>query len=82
MPSTAPERARRWLDDDLADRGLSGSGASWLIGWYYDACDLLCAGTATCAWWPAGVLGAPRSLQILQLGLVVCEAAMIRGSPR
>jgi hypothetical protein len=81
MPSTVLERARRWFDRDIDDPGLlwfrSAFGAVWLA---YDLCDLLCAGTAICSYWPSGVFGAPDSLQLLQLGLVACEVAMIRGS--
>src|SRR4051794_25072089 len=81
MPSTVAERALRWLDHEVDDPGLlrfrSAFGAVWLA---YDLCDLLCAGTATVSWWPAGALGAPCSLIALQLGLVACEAMMVRGA--
>jgi hypothetical protein len=81
MPSTVLDRARRWIDHDIDDPGLiwfrSAFGVIWLV---YDLLDLLCAGTATCGWWPSGVFGAPRSLQLLQIGLIACEVAMVRGS--
>lgn len=82
MPSTVVERGRRWLDEEIDDPGLlrfrSVFGAIWLA---YDVGDLLCGGTATAAWWPAGVLGAPYLLQALQVGLIACELGMVRGSP-
>src|SRR5262249_42496930 len=78
---TALDRTRGWIDREVDDPGLawlrSAFGAVWLV---YDVCDLLSAGTATVAWWAAGGIGAPRSLQALQLGLVACEAAMVVGS--
>src|SRR3954471_15155883 len=81
MPSTVVDRAHRWLDHEIDDPGplrfRSAFGAVWLV---YDAADLLCAGTATVSWWPAGAIGAPYSLMLLQLGLVGCEAMMVRGS--
>lgn len=81
MPSTVLDRIRRWFDHDIDDPGLlrfrSAFGLVWLA---YDLCDLLCAGTAICSYWPNGVFGAPYALQLLQLGLVACEVAMIRGS--
>jgi hypothetical protein len=81
MLSTVAERARRWLDHGIDDPGLlwfrSAFGLVWLA---YDFGDLLCSGTALCSFWPDGVFGAPRSLQLLQLGLIACEVAMIRGS--
>ncbi len=81
MPSTVLDRARRWFDHDSDDLGLlwfrSAFGLVWLA---YDLCDLLCSGTAICSYWPSGVFGAPYSLQLLQLGLLACEVAMICGS--
>jgi hypothetical protein len=81
MPSTVVERALRWIDREVDDPGplrfRSAFGAIWLA---YDLCDLACAGTATVSWWPAGVIGAPYSLELLQIGLIACEAMMIRGS--
>ncbi len=81
MPSTVLDRARRWFDHDSDDPGLlwfrSAFGLVWLA---YDLCDLLCSGTAICSYWPSGVFGAPYSLQLLQLGLLACEVAMICGS--
>jgi hypothetical protein len=81
MPSTVLERLRRWVDHEVDDAGLlrfrSAFGLVWLV---YDVCDLLCAGTATSGWWLAGVVGAPHSLKLLQLGLIACELAMVCGS--
>jgi hypothetical protein len=69
------------MDREVDDPGIlwfrSAFGAVWLV---YDLCDLLCAGTATVSWWAAGVLGAPPALQILEIGLIACEAAMVRGA--
>lgn len=81
MPSTVLDRTRRWFDHEIDAPGLlwfrSVFGLVWLT---YDLCDLLCAGTAICSYWPSSVFGAPYSLQLLQLGLIACEVAMIRGS--
>jgi hypothetical protein len=81
MCSRALERVTRWLQHQRDDPRLlwfrSVFGFIWLA---YDVADLLVSGTATVGFWPAAVLGAPHALELLQLGLIVCEVAMIRGA--
>ncbi len=81
MPSRALERARAWLDQEIEEPGLLRFRCVFGLVWLaYDLCDLLGSGTATMGFWPAGVLGAPAFLCVLQVGLIACEAAMFLGS--
>jgi hypothetical protein len=81
MRSIVPEVVSAWLAREVDARPLDAFRRAFVAVWIaYDSFDLLLSGTALCAWWgTTTVQGAPLGLQLLQVGLIVCQCVLWMG---
>jgi hypothetical protein len=79
-PSAVAERFRGWATAEAPVAALTRFRVAFAAIWLaYDLLDLFTEGTAHCNWWMYPE--APARLILIQLGLIVCEAVMLRGVP-
>jgi hypothetical protein len=71
----------RWLERDVDARPLDNFRRAFASIWLlYDGLDLALSGTSLCAHWPSTLVeGAPLGLQLIQVGLLLCQSALFAG---
>jgi hypothetical protein len=81
MPSTVREAWSAWLQREIDAAPLIGFQRAFAAVWLaYDVFDLSLSGTSLCAQWPSTLIeGAPLGLQLMQVGLIVCELSLLAG---
>jgi hypothetical protein len=81
MRSIVPEFVSTWLAREIDAAPLDAFRRAFALVWIaYDSFDLWLSGTAVCAWWATTtVQGAPLGLQLLQVGLIVCQCVLWMG---
>jgi hypothetical protein len=70
-----------WLQREIDAGPLLGFRRAFCAVWLtYDVFDLSLSGTSLCAYWASTTVeGAPHGLQLMQLGLIVCELFLFSG---